>query len=229
MAAALSKEILLISWNCDGLSNKTHLPRAVTHFEKVLKRKEAIPTIICLQEISESDAEGSTKLGRKTYAVSGTDKSDSGNQKCNTAVYWDADFTKTGRYSQHHGNRYYEAVKLKFCGFEFWVMCMHMPSLGPAGYAKTGTDLGALFAKEVLERAPMIAVGDMNCQPANFVGKKGVLCNPQTPTRWKSQKELDWMILHGTDSVQLSAQCLGVADMGGTSDHLPVGFLVEIR
>src|SRR5258708_25009665 len=76
-----------------------------------------------------------TKFGRLNYEGVGTNKKDSGNQRCNTVVLWEeGKFTREGRSAEYKHNRYYESFKLKYSSHTFLVMSGHCPSGSPGNY-----------------------------------------------------------------------------------------------
>jgi endonuclease/exonuclease/phosphatase family metal-dependent hydrolase len=229
--------LLLVTWNCDGKVNESFVAQIVTACEQEAEKREIKieGRIICIQETSRPGGKGdddehkiATKLGRISYEGVGTNKEDSGNQRCNTIVLWEkGKFTREGRSSKFKHNRYYECVSLKYSSHTFWVMSVHGPSGGPGNYANNGSELGGDLDDDVLEHYPLIAAGDMNCEPGNMVlnAKKrnpGSVVRPGKPTRIKSQRELDFMIAYGSH-----AEFLTVACAGNVSDHCGVGFLVQ--
>lgn len=201
------------------------IPNGVQAFMKTA----TTPTIVCLQEVSVEGEAPNLKIGRDTWLGRGQSVIDSDNQRCNTAIFWSAHFNYVSRRTYYRGNRYYETVKLEFQKKKFWVSSIHMPS----GARNNGAALCALIHKEVLERAPLIAVGDMNCIPSDFASENtqqrfGTAVSSGKTTQ-KSGKELDWMVVNsGRSELQLTATCLGVPD-AYISDHLPVGFEVTLE
>jgi hypothetical protein len=233
--------LLLVTWNCDGKVNESFVAQIITECEHEAERREIKieGRIICIQETSRPADKGDadkigvehkieTKFGRLNYEGVGTNKEDSGNQRCNTVVLWEeGKFTREGRSTEYKHNRYYECVKLKYSSHTFWVMSVHGPSGGPGNYGHNGTEIGKALDDDVLEHFPLIAAGDMNCEPGNMVlnaGKRnpGSVIRPGQPTRIKSQKELDFMVMYGGH-----AEFLKVACAGNVSDHCGVGFLVQ--
>lgn len=219
-------ETLFITWNADGMN---HLPYLSTIVDKLRGGDPSIGVIIGLQEVSMPGCDKPYKIGRKNFLYCGTDKDQSGNQRCNTVILWENEkFTRLDRYTQFHSNRYWECIKLraKDNNRDFWVMSVHGPAGGPANYAANGRDISEYLHKFALERAPLIALGDMNCQPANMVtsGSSAVISCGH-PTRPKSGAELDFLVT----SQRIAIGCAGVVDAEvSESDHRGVGFRATI-
>jgi endonuclease/exonuclease/phosphatase family metal-dependent hydrolase len=212
------------------LSNQTFVPNVVEELNKETK----LPVVLCLQETSTplpKDQDNvqtracNIKIGRHSWEGRGTNKYDSGNQRCNTVIYWSNEIKHESREAVYHGNRYYECVKLSLNRSAFWVLCVHAPSMGPSGYATNGNQLGSIFQKASLEKNPLIAIGDMNSQPGDMDAGKGLVVKSGKPTRIKAGSELDFMVVFGAKAASFHQ----TNDAGNNSDHLAVSFIVELE
>lgn len=218
--------ILVITWNSQGQNHGYLLPKVYSSMMAKVKERKGLSVggvVLCLQEVSPHDNEFDLKLGREKLHGFGTNKPDSGNQRCNTAVVWSKGFTYESRETKFHSNRYWERVKLTIDKRSFWVESIHGPSRGPKSYGRSGVEISTEVSKDAREKRPYIVAGDMNCEPANVhVGKGGLVVSGHQSTH--GSHELDFMITYGVGR----AAHLLTYYTGQVSDHRAVGFLVEL-
>jgi endonuclease/exonuclease/phosphatase family metal-dependent hydrolase len=80
--------------------------------------------------------------------------------------------------------------------------------------------------KEANYKFPLIVAGDMNCEPANVraaIGRKAKVGSSGAPTRLKSGRELDFIIVYGGEVAAHK-----IVEGGNISDHQAASFVVTL-